>query len=116
MKLTDSLARSAHSFHRQYDNATATSSVKLALAAGFTHIDTAFDYGNQIGVKAGLAGVDRGKYFLTSKVPGCGLQGISVTNCKADTAKVFDGNLEALGVSAVDLMLLHFPPRPAATR
>lgn len=47
---------------------------------------------------------------MTSKVPGCGLQGISVTNCKADTAKVFDGNLEALGVSAVDLMLLHFPP------
>ena len=61
-------------------NAEAKSGVRLALQSGFKHIDTAHDYGCLTGVHDGIADWlaasathKRGDFFLTSKVPGCGV-------------------------------------------
>jgi len=102
----------------QYNDTEAANSVQLALQAGFTHIDTANDYGNQRGVGAGLAesGVDRSRVFVTTKVPGCGLQGVRKEYCAEDTALAISEDLKLLGEKfpafggQVDLILLHFPP------
>jgi len=98
--------------------------VTAALGAGFTHIDTAHDYcadgstgdcstkggSNQGGIGEALKGRPRDSYFLTTKVPGCGRQGISRSNCGADSVAAADKNLVELGLQQVDLLLVHFPP------
>ena len=48
--------------------------------------------------------------FLTTKVPGCGLQGISITECYAGTKKLHAENLKSLNLPYSDLLLVHFPP------
>ena len=59
--------------------AAARTDVKIALTAGFLHIDTAHDYGCIKGVGDALAEWNtdhpgaREQIFLTSKVPGCGV-------------------------------------------
>jgi len=85
----------------QYDEATAQQVVTDALEVGFTHVDTANDYNNQKGVGAALKGVDRGSYFLTTKVP---------SGSASATAKALQDNLDQLGLDYVDLVLVHFPP------
>ena len=94
----------------QYSPAVAEQSVNDALTAGFTHIDTARDYDNQVGVGKALSGRSRESYFLTTKVPGCGLQGISKVNCGHDTTKTIEEDLKELGLESLDLLLIHFPP------
>ena len=91
----------------QYDNATATEAIKLALPLGFTHIDTAENYGNQWGVGKALAGVPRDSYFLTSKTVPCTAD--TEEACFNQTMSDFAGDLEALKLDYVDLMLLHGP-------
>ena len=92
-------------------NASATSLVATALAAGFTHIDTAHDYNDQGGVGDALARADRSAVFLTSKVPGCGVptQGL-MPPCYNNTLRLVDEDLALLQTDYVDLMLIHFPP------
>jgi len=70
---------------------------------GYRHIDTAFGYDNQDGVGRALknSGLQRKEYFITSKIPG-GLNA-SATMATANQC------LEQLGLSYVDLMLVHFP-------
>ena len=94
----------------QFNSSAAEAAVRAALSVGFTHIDTAFDYKNQDGVAKALEGKDRSNVFITTKVPGCGFQGVGRFSCDKDTDKVIDENLQQLGVSYVDLMLIHFPP------
>lgn len=108
----------------EYDTATSTLSVTSALASGFRHIDTAHDYcsdgstgsckdgSNQAGIGKALkaSGLARSDYFITTKVPGCGLQGISREACAADSTKAAQANLDELGLPFVDLLLVHFPP------
>jgi|EP00945_MAST-04E_sp_MAST-4E-sp1_P001753 2,5-diketo-D-gluconate reductase A len=94
----------------QFSPAVAQQSVHDAFAAGFTHIDTAHDYDNQGGVGKALSGRTRDTYFLTTKVPGCGLQGISKAHCAADTTKAIEEDLKQLGLDSLDLLLIHFPP------
>ena len=106
----------------QYDANTAQAAVEAAIAAGFTHIDTAHDYcgdgttgnckdkSNQLGIKLAIQNQDRSKLFITTKVPGCGLQGISRDNCGPDSVKAAIDNLAELGLDYVDLLLVHFPP------
>lgn len=48
--------------------------------------------------------------FLTTKVPGCDAQ--SVDECADSTAADINDDLAQLKVERVDLLLLHFPPRP----
>ena len=94
-------------------NDEATSIVKAAVNAGFVHIDTAESYLNQEGVGRGLAGVPREQYFLTSKVPECTVynNASECTDHYAFTQKMLNFDMARLGVSQIDLMLLHFPPK-----
>lgn len=102
----------------QYSAEEAQDAVGKALAAGFTHIDTAYDYGNQQGVGQAIrnwlaGGRARESVFVTTKVPGCGAQNVSATSsarCRDDTSARIADDLRLLGLGHVDLLLLHFPP------
>ncbi len=90
---------------------------------------------NQKGVGAALkaSGIPRSELFVTTKVPGCGLQarspfrtgkrtgnsrtrrnvwwqGVSRANCGPDSVAAAEDNLVELGLDYVDLLLVHFPP------
>ncbi|MEQ1649148.1 MAG: aldo/keto reductase [Hyphomicrobiaceae bacterium] len=87
-----------------------TSAVATALQSGYRHIDTAAFYGNETDVGAGLkaSGRQRDSYFLTTKV------------WKDDIApgqleRSAEASLKRLGVSAVDLLLIHWPNPDVAT-
>ena len=79
-------------------------SVKWALEAGYTHIDTAKMYQNEESVAEGIkaAGVKREDVFITSKI-------LPADIIAGKTAEGFDETLQKLGSDYVDLMLLHFP-------
>lgn len=108
----------------QYTTDQAESSVTTALKVGWRHIDTAHDYCGdgstgtcpgksvQVGVGAALkkSGMAREDYFVTTKVPGCGLQGTSMDNCGPDSVAAHEDNLKQLGLEYTDLLLVHFPP------
>ena len=87
----------------QLSGPSARSSVEHALAAGYRHLDTATIYRNEAEVGAGLrdSGVDRADVFLTTKCP---------PDRTDDARAVLEQSLEALGVDAVDLWLVHWPP------
>jgi len=86
-----------------YNSSVTEMAATFALGMGYRHIDTAFVYENQDGVGRALksSGLDRKEYFITSKIPG-GLNA-SATMATADQC------LEQLGLSYIDLMLVHFP-------
>ena len=95
-------------------DAQAKTGVKLALQQGFNSIDTAHDYGCLDGVGEALTewGVEkRSSFFLTSKVPGCGVptQGLQPP-CFENTLKMATSDIVKLQTPYVDLLLLHFPP------
>lgn len=88
----------------------AYNSVSFALKAGYTHIDTAQIYGNEVSVGKAIADSDvaREDLFLTTKL----------WNDKHDydLAKAsIDESLERLGVDYLDLFLIHWP-NPKALR
>jgi len=110
----------------QYNSSTAEASITEAFKEGFRHIDTAHDYcgdgttgkcsdavSNQGGIGLALkaSGIARTDFFVTTKVPGCGSQGISRDNCAADSVAAAKRNLVELGLPRVDLLLIHFPPQ-----
>lgn len=106
----------------QYNDTVAAEEVVAALRAGFKHIDTAYDYGNQVGVGKGLldSGVKRSDVFITTKVPGCGIQGLGKENCYNNTLNAIKSDLTQLGsagfpIAYLDLLLIHFPPCMQAT-
>ena len=75
--------------------------VRWALEAGYRHIDTAQDYGNEDSVGQGLreSGVPRDEVFITTKFfPG-----------RDDPAAEAEQSLRRLGVDQVDLYLIHWP-------
>jgi 2,5-diketo-D-gluconate reductase B len=78
--------------------------VATALKLGYRHIDTAWKYGTERGVGAGMraAGVPRSEIFLTTKVSHEYLRG-------DDFARSVDESLAYLGVDFVDLLLVHWP-------
>ena len=105
----------------QYDDGEAEASVQAALTSGFRHIDTAYDYGNQAGVSKGLAAgaaaakLARKDIFITTKVPGCGINGVDPKDCEGSTLSYLQKDYAPLNSSYdlqghVDLVLLHFPP------
>ena len=67
---------------------------------------------NQVGIAKALkaSSVPRERLFITTKVPACGVQGISRKACGADSVAAADSNLRELGLPYVDLLLIHFPP------
>ena len=88
-----------------YNDTVAADSIHKALAAGFTHIDTAENYYNQVGCGKALAKYPRDSYFLTTKTKPCGEE--TEAACEAQATKEFEADLAALGVEYVDLILLH---------
>ncbi len=82
---------------------SATASVATALEAGYRHLDTATIYENEAEVGAGLqaSGLAREEVFLTTKCP---------PDKAAHAPNVLEQSLQALGLDAVDLWLVHWPP------
>ncbi|ASW57467.1 aldo/keto reductase [Plantactinospora sp. KBS50] len=78
--------------------------VRTALDIGYRHVDTAQMYGNEkeVGEAIRTSGVDRAEVFITSKLN-------NGFHRPDDARKAFDGTLDALGVDAVDLFLIHWP-------
>lgn len=78
--------------------------VAEALRLGYTHVDTAQGYDNEEAVGAGLAasGVRRDSVFVTTKVR---TEHIG----DGDLQRSVDISLRKLGVSQIDLLLLHWP-------
>merc|ERR1711907_379979 len=87
----------------QYNSTVAGAAVAAALNMGYEHVDTAFDYSNQVGIGKALKASKRkrGSYFVTTKIPG----GLNASTAKAN----FATNLRDLQVSYVDLLLVHYP-------
>jgi 2,5-diketo-D-gluconate reductase A len=78
--------------------------VRLALDAGYRHIDTAEMYGNEAEVGQAIAdsGLDRGEVFITSKLN-------NGAHLPDDARRAFEFSLNALGSDYVDLFLIHWP-------
>src|SRR6185295_7323632 len=78
--------------------------VRRALAVGYRHIDTAEMYGNEAGVRDGIAGsgVDRADVYITSKLN-------NGFHAPDDARRAFETTLAELGTDHVDLFLIHWP-------
>ncbi len=78
--------------------------VEQALRLGYRHIDTAEMYGNESEVGEGLrtSGVKRSEVFVTTKVWPSNF-------APRDLEKSAKQSLDKLGLSEVDLLLLHWP-------
>lgn len=78
--------------------------VRTALEAGYRHLDTAAMYGNEAEVGRGLkaSGVAREKVWVTTKV---WQENIGAGKLQASA----EASLKALGLSQVDLLLIHWP-------
>ncbi len=78
--------------------------VATALRLGYRHIDTAWKYGSEKGVGAGIraSGVPRSEIFLVTKVSHEYLRA-------ADFARSVDDSLKNLQVDHVDLLHVHWP-------
>ena len=85
---------------------TAQRNVRLALEAGFRHIDTAQMYENEAEVGQGIAdsSVPRNEVFLTTKiVPYTMRQGVEAVR------RSIDESLTKLKTDYIDLLLIHWP-------
>lgn len=81
-------------------------SVRVALEAGYRHIDTAQIYDNEAAIGAGIerASVDRDDIFLATKV--------WIDNlAHDDVLETTQASLDRLGVEYVDLLYIHWPAR-----
>ncbi|MBR6346369.1 MAG: aldo/keto reductase [Bacteroidales bacterium] len=79
-------------------------SVREAIAAGYTHIDTAAVYANERSVGEGIrrSGVPREKLFITSKV-------WNSERGYDKTLKACEKSLSDIGTDYLDLYLIHWP-------
>ncbi|MFJ2705273.1 aldo/keto reductase [Streptomyces sp. NPDC087428] len=86
------------------DDDAAERAVAGALGLGYRLVDTALNYGNETGTGRGIArsGVPREDVFVTTKVPGRH-QGYEKTLAS------FEESRSNLGLSYVDLYLIHWP-------
>ncbi|HYO37168.1 MAG TPA: aldo/keto reductase [Geodermatophilus sp.] len=87
----------------QMTGTTCYDAVRTALDAGYRHLDTATMYRNEAEVGRALrdSGVDRDEVFVTTKLP----------PREAGRAEAtLTASLDALGLDAVDLWLVHWPP------
>ncbi len=84
--------------------------VRVALEAGYRHLDTAQMYGNEAEVGRAIAesGIPRDEIFVTTKLNNDGHGADAATGA-------FDESLRRLGLDHVDLFLIHWP-RPREDR
>jgi len=87
----------------QLTGAACYDAVRTALDAGYRHLDTATMYRNEAEVGRALrdSGVDRDEVFVTTKLP---------PREAGRAEQTLTASLDALGVDAVDLWLVHWPP------
>ncbi len=78
--------------------------VRTALQIGYRHLDTATAYGNEREVGEGLraSAIPREQVFVTTKVRHLDLK-------PGDFERAVDNSLKLLGLSSVDLLLIHWP-------
>lgn len=82
-----------------------TRAVKMALAMGYRHIDTAHYYENHKAIAKGLVGFPREELFLTSKIAP---DQIDDKNAAKSVEKACDLALKELKVDYLDLWLIHW--------
>ncbi len=92
------------------DGETAVQSVRCAIDAGYTHIDTAQAYGNEssVGKAIRLSGVPRKDLFITTKL-------WNENHSYEKTLRSFHESMDKLGLDYLDLFLIHWP-NPIAFR
>ena len=85
-------------------DADAAECVRVAIEAGYRHIDTAALYENERGVGEGIrtSGIPRDEVFVTTKV-------WNDDHGFDETLRAFDASLDRLDLDAVDLYLIHWP-------
>lgn len=86
------------------DGEICVNAVREAIAAGYTHIDTAALYGNECSVGEGVrqSGKPREELFITSKV-------WNTERGYDKTLRAFEKSLRDLGMDYLDLYLIHWP-------
>lgn len=82
----------------------AYNAVKTAIEKGYTHIDTAAVYGNEVSVGKAIkdSGVAREDLFVTTKL-------WNDMRGEENAKKAFEESITKLGLDYVDLYLLHWP-------
>jgi len=82
----------------------AAEAVRQAVSIGYRHIDTAQAYGNEAGIGAGVksCGVPREEIFVTSKVA-------AEHKTYESATKSIDESLMKMGLSYLDMMIIHSP-------
>ena len=90
--------------YRNDDHEQCAESVATALDAGYRHVDTAQEYGNEAAVGEGIerSSVDREEVFLATKVETGNL-------AYEDVLVSTEESLDRLGVDRVDLLYVHWP-------
>ena len=78
--------------------------IKMAIACGYRHIDTAYSYGNEeaIGRAIRSCGLKRNELFVTSKLD-------NADHGYENTRKEFEITMNLLGIDYLDLYLIHWP-------
>ncbi|WP_412988988.1 aldo/keto reductase [Pediococcus siamensis] len=83
---------------------TTVTAVKDALKAGYRHIDTAWQYGNEASVGTAIrnSGIARADIFVTTKLP-------AKSKTYSESLHYFEESLQNLSLDYVDLYLIHAP-------
>jgi 2,5-diketo-D-gluconate reductase A len=92
------------------DDKEAETAIAVAANAGYRLIDTAENYGNEVGVGRGIraSGVDRAEFFVTTKF-NVKWHGVD------EVQEGFRERASLLGLDYIDLLLIHWP-NPAQGR
>lgn len=100
----DDLPRLGLGTYQQTDPETCAESVRTALDAGYRHLDTAQEYGNETAVGEGIrrADVDRDEVFLATKLHTENLG-------REDVLETAEASADRLGVKRLDLLYVHWP-------
>lgn len=86
------------------DDVEAEEAVATAIQSGYRLIDTAFNYGNEVGVGRGIAasGVPRSEIFVTTKLN-------REDHGVDEVRRAFERSATKLGVDTIDLFMIHWP-------